>query len=111
MDLNRSKYSKVGTLNCRGITCDLKPRQLATDMDDYKLDILFLQETHLKGKGEIQITSFNGKTYNLNFSGSDINSKSRNCAGVGIILKANIKYSFVSVSERICYIKYKVKDT
>ena len=39
---------KIGSLNCRGLRYNVKETQIATDFKTYKLDILAVQETHIK---------------------------------------------------------------
>ena len=41
----------IGTLNCRGIQKDSGKTILADDLDQYQLDVVALQETHIKHTG------------------------------------------------------------
>src|SRR6266516_3632351 len=97
----------IGTINCQGLNNDLKLRQVATDLEDYNLDILTLQETHLKESGQIIIESIKCKSYRLFSSGVEKNS----FAGVGLLVKDNNKNCiFTPINERICYLTYENED-
>ena len=97
---------KLGSLNCRGINYNLKELQLATDFENYKLDFLAVQETHIKEQKILSIESLKGRKYTLYNSGQDINSNQRNFTGVGIITRENFNCTFTAVSDRICYISF-----
>ena len=91
----------IGTLNCRGLyNNNLKERQISQDMIDYKLDFLCVQETHIRGKGIIELDSFKYNKYKLYYSGLDESDKTRNFTGVGIICKPDFKCNFTAVSDR-----------
>ena len=57
MKMNKNKIYRISTLNCRGLNNDLKLWQLATDMEDYKLDIMCIQETRFLENKMFEITS------------------------------------------------------
>jgi exonuclease III len=93
-DSTSIKNVNIGTLNVRGLKCELKLKHLAHDMQKYELDILTIQETKLKGLGIIDI----GNEYELFHSSSD-----NNCYyGCGIICKKDLKVAYKPVSDRIC---------
>jgi len=102
------EFLRCGTLNCRGIGNDLKQKQLATDMEDYNLDILCIQETHIQGQDVVTIESLNKNRnrYKLYNSGSNLDKK----AGVGIIVRENFECTFTNVSERLCFIRCKISN-
>ena len=53
---------KVGTLNCQGlIQQSMKKQQLADDIEKYRMEVLAIQQTHLKESGVETITSSSGK--------------------------------------------------
>ena len=93
---------RVGTFNCRGIKQELKKKNILHDLECYKLDILTLQETHLKGTGVISITTNSGKQYDFYYGGIDENTKGRINGGVGIIIDKDLKAEFKPVTDRIC---------
>ena len=101
------EFLRCGTLNCRGIGNDLKQKQLATDMEDYNLDIC-IQETHIQGQDVVTIESLNKNRnrYKLYNSGSNFDKK----AGVGIVVRENFECTFTSVSERLCFIRCKISN-
>ena len=106
--IDRDKL-KIGSLNARGITYDLKEKQIGTDFDSYKLDLLAVQETHLKGNGILSINNINcSKEFKLHYSGIPIDSKEKNFHGVGIITKRDFDGVFTPVSERICFCKFEL---
>lgn len=55
------KYINAGTLNCRGLNRNNAENSLANDMYNYKVHILAIQETHLKGTGTKEILTSDGK--------------------------------------------------
>ena len=77
---NKRNLLKVGSFNIRGINSDLKKCNLATDMERYKLDVLAIQETHIKGNQDIGVetlTSEQGKKFTF-YYGKDLdNTRSR----------------------------------
>ena len=40
---------RIGTFNVRGLLLDGKREQLAVDFENYNLDVLCIQEKHLRG--------------------------------------------------------------
>jgi len=105
--MERNKIFKIRSLNCRGLKMELKCRQLATDMDDYKMDILCIQETHLRENDIFVIISFNNKRYCLQFRTESTKTKFR---GVGIVVEQNLDCTFNPVHERLCYISCKINN-
>ena len=111
MEHKYDKYEKYATLNCRGLNNELKRRQLATDMDDYKIDYCCLQETHI-GNLEIDqhhnsiIYSFSGNAYKLLLSSSNTNK----FAGVGFLVKANLNFIFEPINNRLCILRFKTNN-
>lgn len=101
---------KIGTLNCRGLNNDLKLKQLATDFEEYKLDILAIQETHLKETEITEIKPFNGNSYKL-FCSSKKEAQNTSFTGVGFVTKSDFDGTFTPISDRICYITKRYKDT
>ena len=51
----KKKTFKIGTFNVRGLTQDMKQKQLSCDMNTYKLDVLCIQETKVKELTNIDI--------------------------------------------------------
>ena len=91
---------KIGTFNVRGLKSDLKKTALATDVNKFKLTAAAIQETHLTGNGLIEITSKEGKSFELYYGGG--NDKGE--GGVGIIVRKGIKVEFQEFTDRICAI-------
>ena len=52
MDIN---WINFGTLKVRGINENYKIKTLVSDIKKYKLDIVGLQETHMKGSGIVKV--------------------------------------------------------
>jgi len=103
----KNQTQRIATFNCQGlVTSAVKKRLIADDFEKYKLNSLAVQETHLKGKGTMILTSSSNKRYILYYSGND--DKSEN--GVGIILPLNIKATFQPINDRICKITTKVNN-
>ena len=97
----------VGTINCRGLNTDLKRRLLATDLEDYNIDVLNVQETHVKESGEIILESIKCRKYRLFHSGTENN----NFTGVGILIKDNnLNCSYHPVNERLCFITFEKEN-
>ena len=88
----------IGTFNCQGILEPSKQRSIVEDFIKYKLSILCVQETHLKGNGILELPKTNNKQLYLYYSGH----KNRSIHGVGIIVNSKEKVSFKPISERIC---------
>ncbi len=93
---------RVGTFNCRGLKQEIKKKNILTDLECYKLDVLALQETHLKGSGVTTLTSNNGKQYDFYYGGVEETRKGKINGGVGIIISKDFKADFKPINERIC---------
>jgi len=106
----KERILNIGTLNCNGINYNLKETMLGTDFENYKLDVLSLQETHLKGNGIKDIYSVKGRKYILYYSGIDENSKERNFSGVGILVREDADTTFHPISDRLCYLEYNINN-
>ena len=87
---------KIGSLYCRGLRYNLKETQIATDFKTYKLDILAVQETHIKDTSVKQIKPLKGSLLNFYSSGNSHRT------GVGIITDQNFRGTFTPISDRLC---------
>ena len=88
-----------GTLNVRGIQQEMDKTRLADDMQKYKMDILGIQETHLRGSGTEEITTSDKKgKYILFYTGSDTDKYH----GVGIVTSGEFQPEFSKVNNRTC---------
>ena len=87
---------KIGTFNVRGLLDKQKLEDLTEDLESYDLDILAVQETHIRGTHKIAL----GNKYTLYNTGSIEHSYH----GVGIIVKNKYSAKFVVISERVCKI-------
>ena len=94
---------KIATFNINGILTDFKRASIATDIEHYKIDILAIQETHLRGTGILEI----GNKHTLHYTGPEDHSHH----GVGFIVKNNSNTTFIKVSDRICCIKTPINET
>ena len=88
---------KIGTWNVRGLLEESKLEDIAQDLNNYKLDILTIQETHIKGTSKKSI----GKNYTLYHTGPTTHSHH----GVGIIVKNQFIGKFKVINDRICQIE------
>src|SRR5437867_3781432 len=105
---NKHDVLTFGTLNCIGLNCDLKKRQICTDLEDYKIDFLSVQETHMKESGELELESIKCNKYKFYHSGTQTN----NFTGVGILVRnKDLNCVFTVVSERICFITFQYENT
>ena len=86
---------RIGTLNVRGIKQGEKQTDLATDFKEYKLDVLCIQETHIRDKGRKTLAG----NVELFYTGPSNHSYH----GVGIAVSAKRKPVFKEINERICY--------
>ena len=78
----------VGSLNVRGIREEKDQKQIADDMQTYKIDIMRIKKHHLKETGVIEIRSTENKdTYKLFYTGPNDNKHH----GVGIIVRKDQK--------------------
>ena len=63
----------VGSLNVRGSREEKDQKQIADDIQTYKIDIMGIQEHHLEGTGVIEIRIKDNKdTYELFYTGQII---------------------------------------
>ena len=99
---------KVGTLNCRGIRSQFEKTALADDLVKYGLDIVAIQESHIRETGLEIITTTDGKTkFDLYLTGDGNHSYH----GVGIAVRTNcMQGSFSKISNRICTFKTKLNN-
>ena len=75
-------------------------KQIADDMHTYKIDIMGIQEHHLKGSGVIEIRSTDNKdTYELFYTGPNDNKHH----GVGIILRKDLKVDYKEITEKFVW--------
>ena len=94
-----TKLLTVGSLNVRGIRKTSDQTVLADDMQRYKVDILGVQERHLKGSGVINIRSSDNKDeYKLYYTGPQDNKHH----GVGILAKKDLLAEYKKISDRTC---------
>ena len=49
---------RIGSLNVRGLRNELKQRLVATDLEKYNINVLLIQETHIKNNEIFDISSF-----------------------------------------------------
>ena len=96
---------RIGTWNLRGIISEDRKQHLANDLHTYKLHILTVQETHLRGTDQIQLpapnnTNFRNNTerYTLYHTGPENSSHH----GVGIIVRNDCNAHFNRINDRIC---------
>ena len=78
-----------------------KKKQFATDFENYKLDLLCIQETHLRGTSTLNLKGKKGKFLELFYTGPENHSHH----GVGILIEKNKKAFFKRITDRICYVK------
>ncbi len=101
---------RVGSFNVRGLQQDIKRENILFDLECYHLDIITLQETHLKGTGVVTIATQSGKQFNFYYGGIDENQKGKINGGVGIIISKELKAEFKPVTERICMATIKIEN-
>ena len=75
-----------------GINENYKIKTLVSDIKKYKLDIVGLQETHMKGSGIVKVD----KDYELFYSGSEDNKHH----GIGMFVNRALKLQTQDVSAR-----------
>ena len=92
---------RIGTFNARGLLLEEKKQHLAQDFLNYKLDVLCIQETHLRGTSTLDLKGEKGESLKLFYTGSEADSHH----GVGILVENNRKVLFKRINDRICYIK------
>ena len=108
-----SKFN-VGTLNIRGCKDPYDRSILAKDVLRYDLQILGVQETHLKhqnNQGFENIVALldlpkRSRTYNFFYCGSDKNTHH----GVGLLINSALNPTFNRISDRICSAKIQLKS-
>ena len=83
----RSRKWKVGTLNVRGIQGKYDQSMLADVMNCYDLNILGIQETHLKDTGIFEIQTSNGKK---KYDVYDVGDKENKHHGAGIVINKDL---------------------
>ena len=95
---------RVGTFNCQGLLDDTKKLDLVKDFCEYRLDVLCIQETHLKNDGFEKLALNSSENENIDFfySGNEQSNY-----GVGIMVRNNVLCSFKKINERICYLENK----
>ena len=77
----------IGTFNVRGLLEEDKKTQLATDFENYKLDLLCIQETHFGGTSTLNLKDKKVKFLELFYTGPKDHSHN----GVGILIEKNKK--------------------
>ena len=90
-----------GTFNVRGLILEEKREQVAVDFENYNLDVLCIQETHLRGTSTLKLKGEKGKSLKLFYTGPETDSHH----GVGILVESNRKILFNRINDRICYVK------
>ncbi len=105
------KALRVGNFNCRGIKQELKKCNILQDLEHYRLDILAVQETRLKGEEVINIKSQIGNTCNFYYGGIDANHKGKVNGGVGSIINKELKAEFKQITDRICLATVQVDNS
>ena len=93
---------RIGTWNVRGLLEESKLKVLERDLIRYNLDILTVQETHIRGTNRIPI----GKNYTLYHTGPTTHSHH----GVGIIVRNQYKGNFKIISEKICQLDIELSN-
>ena len=92
---------QIGTFNVRGLILEEKREQVAVDFENYNLDVLCIQETHLRGTSTLKLKGEKGKSLKLFYTGPETDSHH----GVGILVESNRKIIFNRINDRICYLK------
>ena len=88
-----------------------KKIDVATDMEHFKMEEMFIQETHIKGSGVMDIRSNSGKEFTLYYNGVEENSNgggTKSVGDVGIMVKEGYKVNFKEITDRICMITTEV---
>ena len=102
----RSRFLTTGSLNARGSRGKVKQTQIADDMQKYKVAILGIQETHMKGTGVIDITTSDKKErYEFYYTGPFDNTNH----GVGIVTRKDLQAEYKSITERSCMATIKLE--
>lgn len=105
MNINHRKTRndiKFGSLNVRGMLKPEDKMDVVMDMYHNKIQVLGIQETHIKGIGNetIRIKTEDNKIKSYDFFYT--NSDNDHNHGVGIIVEKVLNATFESISERIC---------
>lgn len=95
---------QIGTFNCQGLLDETKKDLLVRDFCEYNLDILAVQETHMKNHG-IEKFHREGKHLDFFYSGNDTSNH-----GVGIFVNSKLPCKFKHINERICYVEIKIEN-
>ena len=85
---------KIATWNIRGIIDKDKQKNLLEDLINYNIDILTIQETHIRNTPKLEL----GGKYTLYHTGP----KGHSHHGVGIVVKNQYKGIFKPINDRIC---------
>ena len=92
----------VGSLNVRGCRTIEEQNTLISDIYKYKIELLAVSETHIKGTGikslKYQTKDNNAQKYSFFWTGNDTNHHH----GVGIIADETLNPRFYRISDRIC---------
>ena len=91
----------IASFNVRGLTLDEEKQSIATDFNNYRLDVLCIQETHLEGTKTLEFRGIDNNKVRLFHTGSD----KHKYHGVGIIVDSNRKTLFKRISDRICFVR------
>ena len=94
-DRNYLKKIRIGTWNVQTLRNDRKVQDLVDDIQNKRLSITAIQETHYKGTGTEILTTSTGKKYTFYYSG-DENSR----GGVGFIVQEGLKVEYKPLSDR-----------
>ena len=62
---------RIGSFNARGLILEEKQKQLAEDFENYNLDVLCIQETHLRGTSTLNLKREKGRSLKLFYTGTD----------------------------------------
>ena len=85
---------KIAKWNIRGIIDKDKQKNLLEDLTNYNIDILTIQETHIRNTSKLEL----GGKYTLYHTGP----KDHSHHGVGIVVKNQYKGIFKPINDRIC---------
>ena len=92
---------RIATFNVRGLSLEEKKQSLATDFEKYKLDVLCIQETHLRGTKTLNFRGEKGNKVKIFHTGAETDSHH----GVGIVVDYNRKTLFKRINDRICFVR------
>ena len=108
---NKKDIFRLGTLNVNGMktNTETKLKQLAEDMEKYKIDILAIQETHIQDRTTTTIKTTQGKTY-IAYNGQWQEDKAKTkYTGTGFIVTSDIQVTFKEHTDRLTYIRFYTK--